>query len=456
MSPVSVVGVSHLTAPVEIRERFAFAPAEAEAALGGLRAESEVQEAVLLSTCNRTEIYVCPGGNERVQDAAERVLSDKAGEVVGGTRQYLYRHDGEASVRHLYRVAGGLDSLVLGEAEIQGQVKDAYELAGRSSATPAPAGPVLHRLFQSALSAGGRIRSTTPIGEGAASVASVAVELARKIFGGLEGRQVMILGAGPTAELVVEALGRDGIRGLVVSNRTYERASELASRLSGRAVHFDEMPFELAKTDILIASTAAPHPLVTGDGFRHAREGSQSGPLLILDLAIPRDVEPEVGNEANVFLYNVDHLHEILDDNLLKRRRSVPEAEAIVEEYARDFLHWYGARGVVPVIRSLRGRWDDVRQGELDRLWQKLSHLSADDRDLVEAFSKQLLNKLLHDPTKRLKEGAGNGRGVEFIDAVRYLHDLEAVEADRSEGSGPSDDEEVEGIEMDLPRADDE
>ena len=456
MSPVSVVGVSHLTAPVEIRERFAFAPAEARAALGALRTDSGVQEAVLLSTCNRTELYVCPGGNEGVKDAAERVLAEKAGEVVGGTKQYLYRHDGEATVRHLYRVAGGLDSLVLGEAEIQGQVKDAYELAGRNPATPALAGPILHRLFQSALAAGGRIRSTTPIGEGAASVASVAVGLARKIFGGLEGRQVMILGAGTTAELVVEALGRDGIRGLVVSNRTYERASELASRLSGHAVHFDEMPFELAKTDILIASTTAPHPLVTRDGFRHARKRSQNGPLLILDLAIPRDVEPEVGNEANVFLYNVDHLHEILDDNLLKRRKSVPEAEAIVDEYARDFLHWYGARGVVPVIRSLRARWDDVRQGELERLWRRLSHLPVDDRDAVEAFSKQLLNKLLHDPTERLKQGAGNSRGVEFIDAVRYLHDLETVEADRSEGSGPGDDEEVEGIAMDVPREDDE
>ena len=453
---MSVVGVSHLTAPVEIRERFAFAPGEAEVALGRLRAQSGVQEAVLLSTCNRTELYVCPGANQSVLDAAERVLSEKAGEVVGGTGQYLYRHDGEASVRHLYRVAGGLDSLVLGEAEIQGQVRDAYELAGRSPVSPPLAGPVLHRLFQSALSAGGRIRSTTPIGEGAASVASVAVELARKIFGGLEGRQVMILGAGTTAELVVEALGRDGIRGLVVSNRTYERADELAKRLSGRAVRFDEMPFELAKTDILIASTTAPHPLVTRDGFRHAREGSRRGPLLILDLAIPRDVEPEVGNEANVFLYNVDHLHEIMDDNLLKRRSSVPEAEAIVEEYARDFLHWYGARGVVPVIRGLRVRWDDVRRGELERLWQKLSHLSADDRDLVEAFSKRFLNKLLHDPTERLKEGADNGRGVEFIDAVRYLHDLEAVEPDTSEEWEPGDEAEVEGNKMDVPQADDE
>lgn len=470
MSPVSVVGVSHLTAPVEIRERFAFARGEAESALTQFRARPGVQEAVLLSTCNRTELYVCPGGDQRVQEAAERLLADKAGEVVGGTGQYIYRYEGEESIRHLYRVAGGLDSLVLGEAEIQGQVREAYEMSGQSPASPPLAGPVLHRLFQSALSVGGRIRSTTPIGEGAASVASVAVELARKIFGGLEGRQVMILGAGATAELVVEALGRDGIRGLVVSNRTYERAGELAKKLAGRAVHFDEMPFELAKTDILIASTSAPHPLVTRDGFRHAREGGHSGPLLILDLAIPRDVEPEVGNEANVFLYNVDHLHEIMDDNLLKRRSSVPEAEAIVEEHARDFLRWHGSRSVVPVIRGLRGRWNDVRQGELERLWQKLAHLPTDDRDLVEAFSKQLVNKLLHDPMERLKEGASNGRGVEFIDAVRYLHDLEGVDPDASEESegpigsgesvesgerGPDDEDgEVEASNVDVSQAD--
>jgi len=456
LSPVSVVGVSHLTAPVEIRERFAFSPTEAEEALVRLRAQSEVKEAVLLSTCNRTELYVCPGGSETVLEAAVRVLSEKAGDVVGGTSEYLYRHDGEASVRHLYRVAGGLDSLVLGEAEIQGQVRDAYELAGRNLGTPSLAGAVLHRLFQSALAAGGRIRSTTPIGEGASSVASVAVELARKIFGGLEGRQVMILGAGSTSELVVEALGRDGIRGLVVSNRTYDRARELADRLSGRAVHFDEMPFELAKTDILIASTSAPHPLVTRDGFRHAREGSQGGPLLILDLAIPRDVESEVAGEPNVFLYNVDHLHEIMDDNLLKRRSSVPEAEVIVEEYARDFFRWYGARDVVPVIRSLRGRWDDVRQAEVERLWRKLAHLSEDDRGTVEAFSKQLLNKLLHDPTKRLKQGAGNGRGAEFIDAVRYLHDLDTLENDPPDGRGLDVKEEDEGMEARGPIVEDE
>ena len=434
MSPLAVIGVSHLTAPVGIRERFAFTSGEATAALTDLRTHAGVREAVLLSTCNRTELYVHPGSEAHL-DAAEVLLSAKAGELVGGIKQYLYRHEGSDSVRHLYRVAGGLDSLVLGEAEIQGQVKGAYELAEEVPVHPPLAGPVIHRLFQTALAAGGQIRSHTPIGEGAASVASVAVELARKIFGSLSGRQVMILGAGTTAELVVGALERDGIRGLVVSNRTYERAQELAAKLAGNAVHFDEMPFALAETDVLVASTAAPHPLVTLDGFRHAMSGRRARPLLILDLAIPRDVEPEVGGEANVFLYNVDDLREIVDDNLLVRRASVSDAEAIVDEYADAFLSWHGARDVVPVIQSLRGRWDAVRQSEVDRLLRKMGHMPAEDREAVEAFSRRLLNQLLHQPTARLREGAGNGRGAEFIDAVRYLHDLEDAGPELAEES---------------------
>ena len=428
MTSIAVVGVSHRTAPVEIRERFAFTDTEVVAALGGLRDRAGMEEAVLFSTCNRTELYLCPGSDADLVAAGEAVLADKAGGLVGGTAQYLYRERGLEAVRHLYRVVAGLDSLVLGEAEIQGQVKGAYELAGRVPADPPVAGPVLHRLFQTAFAVGGQIRSQTPLGEGAASVASVAVSLARKIFGGLEGREVMILGAGNTAELVVEAMKRDRIHGLIVANRTFDRAQALSARLAGRAVHFDEMPFALAQTDILVASTAAPHALVTLDGFRHAVGGRRKKPLLILDLAIPRDVEPELGGEANVFLYNVDDLREIIDGNLTQRRASVSDAEAIVQEHADAFAHWHDARDVVPLITSLRGRWGYLRERELKWLWHRLSHLPAEDREVVESFSKRLLNKLLHEPMTRLKEGAANGRGAEFIDAVRFLHAIDDVE----------------------------
>lgn len=435
MTSIAVVGVSHRTAPVEIRERFAFTESEVVAALGGLRNRSHMKEAVLLSTCNRTELYLCPGSDPDLLAAAETVLSEKAGELVGGTAQYLYRRRGLDAVRHLYRVVAGLDSQVLGEAEIQGQAKTAYALAGRVPADPPVAGPVLHRLFQTAFAVGGQIRSKTPLGEGAASVASVAVALARKIFGDLEGRQVMILGAGSTAELVVEAMKRDRIKGLIVANRTYDRARNLAERMSGKAVHFDEMPFALAETDILVASTAAPHALVTLDGFRQAMGGKRKKPLLVLDLAIPRDVEPELGGEDNVFLYNVDDLRELVDGTLLKRQASVPDAEAIVDEHAQAFAQWHDARDVVPLIRSLRSRWGHLRETELEWLWHRLSHLPQEDREIVESFSKRLLNKLLHEPTTRLKEGVANGRGAEFVGAVRYLHALE--DSEPPAGSGP-------------------
>jgi glutamyl-tRNA reductase len=430
MTSIAVIGVSHITAPVDIRELFAFTDKEAVAVLGGLQDHSGIKEAVLISTCNRTELYLCPGSDPDILETGEAVLSEKAGDLVGGAGQYIYRIQGLESVRHLFRVVSGLDSLILGEAEIQGQVRSAYELAGSIPTTPPLAGPVLHRLFQTSFSVGGQIRSSTPIGEGAGSVASVAVKLARKIFGDLDGRQIMILGSGTMAELAVEAMKRDHVVGLVVANQKYERAQKLAERLSGKTIPIDEMLLALDQTDILVASTAAPHTLVTLDDFRDAVGGSRKKPILILDLAIPRDVEAEIGDEDNVFLYNVDDVREIVDGNLIKRQASVVDAEAIVQNHAETFAKWHDARDVVPLIKGLRSRWGDLRKSELEWLWQRLSHLSEEDREIVDSFSKRLLNKLMHEPTTRLKDGVVNGLGSEFISAVRYLHALEDVDLD--------------------------
>ena len=439
MTSIAVVGVSHLTAPVEIRERFAFTDKEAISVLGGLQDRSGIKEAVLISTCNRTELYLCPGSDPDILETGEAVLSEKAGDLIGGAGQYLYRLQGLESVRHLYRVVSGLDSLILGEAEIQGQVKSAYELAGSIPGTPPLAGPVLHRLFQTSFSVGGQIRSSTPIGEGAGSVASVAVKLARKIFGDLDGLQIMILGSGTMAELVVEAMKRDHVAGLIVANRKHERAQKLAERLAGKTIPIDEMLLSLDQTDILVASTGAPHALITLDDFRHAMGGYRKKPILILDLAIPRDVEADIGDEDNVFLYNVDDVREIVDGNLIKRQASVVDAETIVQDHAEIFAKWHDTRNVVPLIKSLRSRWGDLRKSELDWLWQQLSHLSEEDREIVDSFSKRLLNKLMHEPTTRLKDGIVNGLGSEFISAVRYLHALDDVDLDLDHEGNMSD-----------------
>jgi len=433
--PVAVVGVSHHSAPVEVRERFAFLPGEVGRSLLTLREEAGVWEAVLLSTCNRSELYFRPPIPEAVA-AARRLLIRRAGSLEEPPERYLYVHRGVEAVRHLFRVTGGADSMVLGEAEIQGQVREAWEVAAAVEAEPPLVGPTLHRLFQRALAAGGRIRAETRLGEGSASVASVAVDLARKVFGELTRRKVLVLGAGSTAELLVEALGREGVEGVVVANRTYERGRALADRLSGRAVQFDELSGVLREVDIVVASTAAPHPLITRHGIRTAFAGEARGPLLVIDIAIPRDVEPGVGEEPNVFLYNVDDLRQIVDENLERRRRDLPRVEEIVDEEAAAFRSWVASREVVPVIRSLRKRGHRVRREELERALGSLDHLSEEDRERVEDFSRRLVNKLLHDPTVRLKEGAANGRGPDLIRTVRFLYDLEPRGDDEHDDEG--------------------
>ncbi len=425
MIPVGVVGVSHKTAPLPVRERFSFTNREALTLLESLRDYSGMTEGVVLSTCHRTELYLCSGMDLDLIESARSALKAKAGDLIGGTEQYLYQFSGVQAAEHLYKVTAGLESMVFGEAEIQGQVKEAYDFTRNASTGRPLVGPVLHKLFQSALAVGGRIRSETPVGKGASSVASVAVGLARKIFGGLENKSVMILGAGNTAELVVDSLGRDGVSDLFVSNRCLGHAQKLASRFSGKAVHFSEMSYSLKSVDILIASTAAPYTLVTLEGFRDSLQGFREKPLLILDLAIPRDVEAEVGAEPNVFLYNVDDLKEIADDNLLSRKASIPAAQDIIGESLSSFSEWNETVEIVPVIRDLRESWDQERKNQLEWLWPKLPSLSSDERELVEGFSKRLINKLLHEPTSQLKKSVGNGKGKIFLEVVKYLHKIE-------------------------------
>lgn len=434
--PLAVVGVSHHTAPVEVRELFAFAPREAERGLRELRDEAGLREAVLLTTCNRTELYVHSSGEGEAPNAVRRLLVRRAsGKLSGPPEGYLYERRGDEAVRHLFRVAAGMDSMILGEAEIQGQVQEAYERSAELPVDPALAGPVLSRLFERALSVGGRVRHETELGRGAASVASVAVDLARKVFGELSDRQALILGAGSNAELVVEALSRDGVRGVVVANRTYDRARELAGRLSGRAVRFEEMAGALRESDIVVASTAAPHSLLTLEGLRAAFPEGPRRPFLAIDIAIPRDVDPAVGDEPNVFLYNVDDLRQIVDENLERRRAHLPRAERIVSEESADFQAWLASREVVPLIRDLRSQGHAVGRQELERALAGMEDLSSEDRERVEELARRLVNKLLHEPTVRLKEGVANGRGEGLMEAIRYLYDLES----RRKESGDDD-----------------
>ena len=433
---LAVIGTSHHTAPVEVRERFAFGPDEVPGALAELRERTRAEELVLVSTCNRTELYIYPvlGGDAERQ--VEAFLQRKAGPLPGPVGDFLYRYRGEAVARHLFRVAAGLDSLVTGEAEIQGQVREAYQKALEPEDADPFSGVVLNRLFQTALAVGGRVRSETSIAEGAASVASVAVELARKIFGKLAGKRVLVLGAGEASQLVVEALGREGVTDIAVANRTYARAEDLAARLRGRAIRLQEIHRGLAECDIVVSSTGAPHALVTRRTLREAFPDGLERSLLFVDIAIPRDVAPEVGQEPRVFLYNVDDLRQIVDENLDRRREVLADAEAIVRESAADFEGWFSSLEVVPAIRRLRGRADRTRQAELARMASRLDGVDDAVRAELEAFSHRLMNKLLHDPTVRIREAAAGGRGDEVLAAFDLLFGFDEPDGERAGDEG--------------------
>ena len=423
---ITVVGLNHETAPVEVRERFVFPPAGAREALAELTGGGALREAVLLSTCNRTELYGYLGENNVPGEAATRsreVLARQAGMAPEEAEGYLYRRSGREAVRHLFRVASSLDSMVVGEAQIQGQVREAYVTA-HAMRDRKVVGPVLGRLFETALSVGGRVRAETKLGTGAASVPSAAVELARKIFGSLRGRRALILGAGQMSELALECLAGEGIGDVVVVNRTVRRAEALAGKVGGRGTGFEALAALLREADIVMTATSSPHYMVTRAAVDEAFPRGRAEPLLIVDLALPRDVEPSVGEAKEIFLYDIDDLRQIVEDNRQRRENQVPDAEAIVDGAVGEFWSWYASLDVVPVLRAMRARADRLRAAEVEKALRKLGHLTPEDRAIVEALALQLTNKLLHDPTVRLKEGAGNGHPV-IAETARYLFDLD-------------------------------
>jgi len=414
---IAVVGVNHRTAPLEVRERFAHAPREVPASLARVLSAG-ARGGVLLSTCNRTEFYLTdPEGT--TPQAVWAILTERLGDGRDASAYGYFQHDQEA-VRHLYRVSAGLDSMILGESQIQGQVREAWETSKEQ------AGPVLHRLFQSALLVGARVRSETALGTGAASAPSAAVAVAGKIFNSLAGRSALILGAGDMAELAAHCLVSEGVRVTLVANRTYERAKAIAEELGARALTLDEAWEQFASADIVLSSTAAPHAVVTWERIAPAIARRGGRPLCILDLAVPRDVEPAVGQLENVFLYDIDDLQAIAAQVAAERRTEIPAAERIVNAEVERFWAWYGGLAVLPVLKEFRGRLEDVRAAELERALKRLGHLSPEDRAQLELFSHALLNKFLHHPTVVLKEAAQAGRGYGLLEALKKLFGLES------------------------------
>jgi glutamyl-tRNA reductase len=414
--PVVVVGLNHQVAPVEVRERVAFAPHQMEAAHRALR--QRVQEGVILSTCNRVEVCAV------VDRAAAGVRS--VGSFLGrfhdcpppSLTPYLYHLEGTEAVAHLFAVAAGLDSSILGEPQILGQVRTAYQTAASYRAT----GPILSWIFQHALKVGKQVRSDTDIGRNAGSVPHAAVELARKTLGSLEGCSALVVGAGSMGELAAKALRFHKLSQFVVANRTYPRAVALAERVGGRAVEFARLPELVAEADVILTSTGSPDYILTKSLVERATRG-RSHPLLISDIAVPRDVDPAVREIDGVFLHDVDDLEAVCTANLEEQRKEVAQAQEIIEAEVAAFQAWWETRDVVPTIAALYQKAEEIRQAELRKTLSHLGEISERERTAFEALAHAIVNKLLHEPVSQLK--TENGNVSENVQAMRRLFMLD-------------------------------
>ncbi|MCS7236541.1 MAG: glutamyl-tRNA reductase [Armatimonadota bacterium] len=409
------VGTSHRTAPVEVRERVAFLESRLGVASALLRGRDGVHEAVLLSTCNRTEAYVVAEDASAGTHAVLAFWCDYHGVSLQELEPYVYALRGADAVRHLFRVASGLDSMMVGETQIMGQVREAFGAARASRAT----GPLLDALFRQAIATSRQVRQRTGIERGSLSVPGAAVEVARQLLGGLGGRRVLVLGAGEMAELTVRHLVESGCGGVVVCNRTLEHARPLAERLGGVAVRFDELGRYLSEVDILVTSTAAPHPVVEPELVAQAVQGRRE-PLVIVDIAVPRDVHPAVGGLPGVRLLNVDDLQAVSEAARQARQAEIAQAEKIVAEETDRFCAWLRSLKVVPLITALRARAEAVAEEEWRRALPRLQGLTEQERETVRALLQSVVNRLLHGPIVRLKEIARREDTV-YVEAARTL-----------------------------------
>jgi glutamyl-tRNA reductase len=416
------LGASHKTASLELRERIALPTGRAARVLAELTEHDAIHEAVALFTCNRTELYLVTADPVEAENAALAILSRQAGlrptELIGS----LYSLRGRETVEHLFAVTGGLDSMIVGEAEIQGQVKRAYEMA----LVEGVSGPVSNRLFRDALAAGKRVRSETGISRTNVSLSTVAVQLAAQFLGDLSDRRVLVIGAGENAELTARALRDRGVDTMFVANRRYDRALGLAQRFGGRAVTFDDMPRELEAADIVVTSTGAPHQIVGREELEFVAASRMGRPLVLIDLAVPRDIEPSVRDCPGIALYDMDDLQRAVARNMDAREAEAAEALVLVREEVVRFQDWMASLDVVPTISALRRRADEVVEQVLRENESRWESLSAADRERVEVLARAVVSRLLHEPTVRLKDRSS----YHYLHTIRELFGLDAVEAE--------------------------
>jgi glutamyl-tRNA reductase len=396
---ILVVGLNHKTADVEVREKLAFDGGKLSEGLKRLRDLPHVHEAVVLSTCNRVEMYLNTKNVEQATGAVKAFLSEFHSIPAPLLENALYFHTGDEAVRHAFRVAASLDSMVMGEPQILGQFKDSFDSSLKERTT----GVLLNKLMKKAISVAKRVRTETKIAENAVSISFAAVELAKKIFTHLDEKSVMLLGAGEMAELAARHLINSGVREMCVANRTYERGCELAEEMGGRPVRFEDFLHEMVGTDIVICSTGAPTYVVTKPQMQAVMKERKQKPVFLIDISVPRNIDPGVGDMANAYLYDVDDLQGVVDTNVEERMREAEKAQAIIEEEIETFNRWLSSLDAVPTIIALRERAEGIKQEELAKLVNRFPDLAEKERTAVEQLAGAIVNKLIHPPTVALK-----------------------------------------------------
>jgi len=411
-----LTGINHKSAPVGIREKIAFGTDDLLKALSQIRQFPEIRESAILSTCNRTEIYAITGSEKLIPE----YLSQFHQVSMNQFANHLYqKHDMEAA-RHLFQVAGGLDSLVVGENQILSQVKQVLKFAQEAKSL----GTVLYRLFQTAILAGKRIRTETALSENPGSIGEAAVDLAQQIFGDLQGKRILVLGAGEMGQVVMQALGKAGVSRPQLCSRTYQNALALAEKLNGTAHPYEKLESLLSETEIVIAATGSPVPVLSRNQLEKTMRERRYAPLFIIDIAVPRDVEESAGSLENLYLYNIDDLQGIVNKANQAREKEIVKASRIVDEELARFEQWKDSLSVIPTIRALNDRMDEIKKNEVERILSKYPHLSEQERAALENLAHALTNKILHEPLVQLKNYGNHPLGTDYLEVARDLFGL--------------------------------
>jgi glutamyl-tRNA reductase len=420
MSEILLIGINHKTAPVELRECLAFTEDESESALGALSRKPHIEEVLLFSTCNRVEVLVVTANKAAAIDATKDYIAEANNIPRKEFEDSLYIHEGDEAVRHIFRVASSLDSMVVGEPQILGQVKNAYRMATEAKAS----GVILNRLLHRTFLVAKRIRTETGIGDHAVSISYAAVELGRKIFGSLEGKNVLLVGAGEMAELAVEHLIRNKVGKIYVANRTFENGVELARRFNGQAIRFEEILDSLQLVDIIISSTGSPDYVITRDQVKGVIRIRRNRPIFFIDIAVPRDIDPRVNRLTNSYVYDIDDLQGVIEENIEDRQREAIKGERIVDEAVIRFREWYASLEVVPTIVALRNKLESIAETEIKKTLQS-NKIPESSIGAIQKMAGSLINKIMHDPMVYLKNDSMPGDKAKHIDTVRKLFKLD-------------------------------